>query len=118
MLPPHADVGGQCADVPRPGLDAIPRGPRGTQALQDRLRWDRLHDRSRRDVGSNNDPFASKPTGENEWAFDGRHLMLIVPDEKALEGLPTTRPPGAPFVMFSGTPYAHIMIPVVDSKKK
>jgi hypothetical protein len=61
---------------------------------------------------SNTDPFAIAPTPENEWGFDGPHVMIIVPDPGALEGLPTKRESGGPYVMYAGTPYAHIMIPV------
>lgn len=67
--------------------------------------------------GSNTDPFATKPTADNEWGFDPPHVMLVVTDTKALEGIPTTRQNGGPWVMWSGTPYAHIMVPIASSKK-
>ncbi|MBX6366102.1 MAG: hypothetical protein IRZ00_19820 [Gemmatimonadetes bacterium] len=62
--------------------------------------------------GSNTDPFATKPTPTNEWGFDGPHLMLLATDPAALRGLPTKRQKDAPWVMYAGTPYAHIMVPV------
>lgn len=62
--------------------------------------------------GSNTDPFAKAPTAENQWGHDGPHIMIIVPDTTALAGLPTTRQEGSPFVMWAGTPYAHIMVPI------
>ena len=40
--------------------------------------------------------------------------MIIVPDEALLAGLPTTPVKDGPYVMWSGTPYAHIMIPVAE----
>jgi hypothetical protein len=61
---------------------------------------------------SNTDPFAGGPAPDNEWGFDGPHLMIVVPDAAVLEGLPTKRETGGPYVMYAGTPYAHIMIPV------
>jgi hypothetical protein len=61
---------------------------------------------------SNIDPYATGPTPDNEWGFDGPHLMIVVPDVAALVGLPTKRETGSPYVMYAGTPYAHIMIPV------
>jgi hypothetical protein len=61
---------------------------------------------------SNTDPFATGPAPDNEWGFDGPHLMIVVPEAAALEGLPTKRETGGPYVMYAGTPYAHIMIPV------
>jgi hypothetical protein len=61
--------------------------------------------------GSNTDPYATGPTADNEWGPEGPHLMIVVPDPSMLEGLPTKRGPG-PYVMWRGTPYAHIMVPV------
>jgi hypothetical protein len=62
--------------------------------------------------GSNTDPYASGPTADNEWALHGPHIMLAVPDARALQGLPTKHDNGGPWVMWAGTPYAHIMIPL------
>ncbi len=61
---------------------------------------------------SNQDPFAIEPTPDNEWIQDsGPHVMLLVSDLELLEGLPTS-PGDGPWVMWAGTPYAHVMIPV------
>ena len=67
--------------------------------------------------GSNTDPYAMKATPDNEWGFDPPHIMLLVTDPSALEGIPTTRQSGTPWVMWKGTPYAHIMVPVSSAKK-
>jgi hypothetical protein len=64
--------------------------------------------------GSASDPFATAQTPTNHWGHDGPHLMLVVPDAGALQGLPTSRDNGGPWVMWTGTPYAHIMIPVAE----
>ena len=65
------------------------------------------------DGGSSNiDPFAEGPTADNEWVVEGPHLMLIVPDPSVFDGLPTDPASGGPYVMWRGTPYAHVMIPV------
>jgi hypothetical protein len=45
---------------------------------------------------------------------EGPHLMLIVPDPALLEGIPTDFNSGGPYVMWKGTPYAHVMVPVAD----
>lgn len=66
--------------------------------------------------GSNTDPFATKATADNEWGFDSPHIMLLVTEPRALEGIPTTRQSGGPWVMWKGTPYAHIMVPVPSTK--
>ena len=60
---------------------------------------------------SNTDPFAMGPTATNDWVVSPAHLMLLVPDSKLLDGLPTDPHSGGPFVMWKGTPYAHIMVP-------
>lgn len=61
---------------------------------------------------SNTDPYATGPTSDNQWGHDGPHLMLVVANPRALLGLPTTRQEGEPYVMWPGTPYVHIMVPV------
>ena len=65
------------------------------------------------DVGSSNtDPYAEAPTSDNQWVEPGPHLMVIVPNSASLEGVSTDPYSGGPFVMWKGTPYAHIMVPV------
>jgi hypothetical protein len=61
---------------------------------------------------SNTDPFATGPTEDNEWHVSGPHIMVLVPDAAMLEGFPTDPHSGGPYVMWAGTPYAHIMVPV------
>src|SRR5512132_453865 len=67
--------------------------------------------------GSNKDPFAANATADNEWGYDPPHVMLLVTDQNALQGIPTARQNGAPWVMWAGTPYAHVMVPVTSPKK-
>jgi hypothetical protein len=65
--------------------------------------------------GSNTDPFATEATADNEWLPPGGpHIMIVVPDAAALEGLPTHPDDGGPWVMYRDTPYAHIMVPIKD----
>jgi hypothetical protein len=63
-------------------------------------------------AASNTDPFATAPPEGEAWITDPPHLMLIVPDPAQLAGMPTDHTSGGPYVMWQGTPYAHIMIPV------
>lgn len=66
---------------------------------------------------SNTDPYAEGPTPDNEWMTEGvPHLMILVPDEKMLEGLPTDPGNGGPWVMWHDTPYVHIMAPMPKYK--
>ena len=62
---------------------------------------------------SNTDPFATGPTDDNHWVVTGPHIMLISPDPNTLSGLPTDPSGGGPYIMWHGTPFAHVMIPVV-----
>jgi hypothetical protein len=61
---------------------------------------------------SNTDPFATEPAAGQQWVITGPHVMIIVPNQRDLAGLPTDPNSGGPYVMFAGTPYAHIMVPV------
>ena len=62
-------------------------------------------------IGSAHDPFSTGPTDTNDWGRDGPMIMVISPDPSLYAGLPTRRSTG-PYVMYAGTPYAHIMVPV------
>jgi hypothetical protein len=62
--------------------------------------------------GSNSDPYAMKMTPDNHWGHHAPHVMIAVPDVKSLDALPTDPKNGGPYVMWKGTPYAHIMAPV------
>jgi hypothetical protein len=61
---------------------------------------------------SNTDPFATKPKDGDTWITTGPHVMVLnIGDHFA--GYPTTAAdPSKPYVMFPGTPYAHLMLPV------
>ena len=60
---------------------------------------------------SNIDPYAEGPTDDNEWIVEGAHLMILAP-ASLLEAFPTDPHNGGPYVMWKGTPYAHLMVPV------
>lgn len=61
---------------------------------------------------NNADPYdKSKDEGE-VWVQEGPHLMIIVPDPSMLEGVSSDPHNGGPYVMWGGTPYAHIMMPL------
>ena len=60
---------------------------------------------------SNKDPYATAPTSDNDWIKEGPHLMITVPDPAMLEGM-STNPKDPVYVMWKGTPYAHIMVKI------
>jgi len=61
---------------------------------------------------SNIDPYAEGPTDDNQWVKEGPHVMILVADPAQLEGMSTDPWNGGPYVMWKGTPYVHIMVPV------
>lgn len=65
---------------------------------------------------SNTDPYAETAKPDNDWGYDAPHAMLLVTDASTLAGLPTTRASGGPWVMWTGTPYVHVMIPIASTK--
>ena len=61
---------------------------------------------------SNTDPFAEKPNGSDRWVDTGPHIMVLNIGDR-FAGYPTTATnTKVPYVMFPGTPFAHLMIPV------
>lgn len=62
---------------------------------------------------SNTDPYAKAPTANNDWIKTGPHIMLVG-SKAMLSGYPSGAKPdtSAPYVMWAGTPYAHLMVPV------
>ena len=62
---------------------------------------------------SNTDPYATAPSATNQWVVTPAHIMVLSSDTKLLESLPTDPHSGGPWVMWKGTPYAHIMVPTV-----
>jgi hypothetical protein len=66
---------------------------------------------------SNTDPYAPKPPAENDWIKTGPHIM-VVGSKDILAGMPSGAKPdtAAPYVMWAGTPYAHLMMPVAAAQ--
>jgi hypothetical protein len=62
---------------------------------------------------SNTDPYAKAPSDQNHWVKTGPHVM-VVGAMPMMKGYPTAADPDTskPYVMWAGTPYAHLMIPV------
>jgi len=61
---------------------------------------------------SNDDPFATAPAAGKKWVTTGPHVMVVGATEM-LSGYPTTADdPTKPYIMWPGTPYQHIMMPV------
>jgi hypothetical protein len=63
---------------------------------------------------SNTDPYAKAPTASNHWVNTGPHVMVVGADASFYAQYPSTADPktGSPYVMWPGTPYQHLMVPV------
>jgi hypothetical protein len=63
---------------------------------------------------SNTDPYATAPEGDNHWIKTGPHLMIVGADAAFYAAYPRGADPdtAVPYVMWAGTPYEHLMVPV------
>lgn len=63
---------------------------------------------------SNTDPYAAGPAAGNHWISTGPHVMVVGPAAAKMAGYPSGPDPDTtkPYVMWAGTPYAHLMIPM------
>jgi hypothetical protein len=63
---------------------------------------------------SNTDPYATKQTPDNHWIQTGSHVMIVGAAVKGMAGYPRNADadPTKPYVMWPGSPYEHLMIPV------
>ncbi len=69
---------------------------------------------------SNTDPYAKGPATGNHWIKTGPHVMIVGPAVKSMPGYPKIADPDTtkPYVMWAGTPYEHLMVPMNASPKK
>ena len=63
---------------------------------------------------SNTDPFSAKPSAKDHWIKTGPHLMIVGADAAFYDAYPKDADPDTskPYVMWAGTPYRHLMVPV------
>lgn len=63
---------------------------------------------------SNTDPYATKPNAGNHWIKTGAHVMIVGADQAFYDTYPKdpNPNPAMPYVMWAGTPYQHLMVPV------
>ena len=67
------------------------------------------------DMGEDNTKqlvFNKEDAAEGHWIESGSHLMLMPKDPSSLIGQTTNFNSGSPYIMFEGTGYDHIMIPL------
>jgi len=63
---------------------------------------------------SNTDPYATSPGADKHWVKTGPHVMLVGAEPAFYDMYPKNADPDTamPYVMWAGTPYQHLMIPV------
>jgi hypothetical protein len=63
---------------------------------------------------SNTDPYATSPGADKHWVKTGPHVMLVGAEPAFYEMYPKGADPdtSSPYVMWAGTPYQHLMVPV------
>jgi hypothetical protein len=61
---------------------------------------------------SETDPLATTPPDGQDWVNSPEHLMVVTPGKLDATRYGNGHHSGEPYVMFAGTPYEHIMIPV------
>lgn len=63
---------------------------------------------------SNTDPYSKQPSAKDHWIKTGPHLMIAGADAAFYDAYPKQADPDTskPYVMWAGTPYQHLMVPV------
>ncbi len=64
---------------------------------------------------SNTDPYAAEKTEDNNWVKTGPHVMVVGAEARSMMQAYPREPkadPDKPYVMWPGTPYEHLMLPV------
>jgi hypothetical protein len=61
---------------------------------------------------SNTDPFAKKPAAGEHWMKEAPHVMVFPNGKLDPKVYGTDAHKGGPWIMWAGTPYEHLMVPV------
>ena len=65
-------------------------------------------------AASNTDYTLMEPPAGEDWLIDPPHVMFVVPWDLDPALYSTDPMSGGPFIMWEGTPYEHLMVPVVE----
>lgn len=65
---------------------------------------------------SNTDPMATEPAPGEDWVISPPHIMIALPEELDQSVFSTDHASGGAWIMFAGTPYEHIMMPVAPGE--
>jgi hypothetical protein len=64
---------------------------------------------------SNTDPFATEPAEGEEWMATPPHVMILQPGKIDQTVFTPDHRAGGPWIMWAGTPYEHLMMPVAET---
>ena len=67
---------------------------------------------------SNTDPFAMAPAAGEDWIITPAHVMLLSPGGFDAADFSTTPKQDEPYIMWDGSPYEHLMVPVVPISRE
>ena len=65
---------------------------------------------------SNTDPLATEPTPGEDRVSTPPHFMIVLPRHLDQTVFSTDHHSGKPYIMWAGTPYEHLMMPVADGE--
>ena len=65
---------------------------------------------------SNTDLFATEPAAGEAGVTSPPHIMLLLPVDLDQSAFSTDHASDAPYIMWAGTPYEHIMMPVAEGE--
>ena len=63
------------------------------------------------DIPVDNDDPSNQDKSKGTWVAEGPHLMMLLP-ESLMSNLPTDPYAGGPYVMWKGSDYVHVMVPL------
>jgi hypothetical protein len=63
-------------------------------------------------TASNSDPFATKPPAGENWLREPPHIMVFPTSKLDPNVYPSDPKSGKPWIMWGGTPYEHLMVPM------
>ncbi len=67
---------------------------------------------------SNSDPMAMTPASGEEWVTTPPHIMILLPEGFDAARFTTDHHSGYPYIMWDGTPYEHLMVPLVAMSRE
>ena len=68
------------------------------------------------DIPVDNDDPNNQDKSKGTWVAEGPHLMMLLP-ESLMANLPTDPYAGGPYVMWKGSDYVHVMVPLEVTKR-